>query len=169
MNLEIERRFLVTGAGWQEKAGNPKLFRQGYLSTSPDGFVLRMRICSKGQAWITIKSPVSPLVRKEFEYLVPLTDAEELWNLSSHRLTKKRYELDLDGGSWVVDCFQGDNSPLVLAEVELPSTDHPLLIPQWCSREVTDDLSFCNAALASDPIAEWPDRKRKEFGLEPQR
>jgi CYTH domain-containing protein len=156
MALEIERRFLVTHPGWRLVAGPPQALRQGYLSASPDGFTVRMRLRADRKAWLTLKAPAAGIARHEFEYDIPGTDAEELWALASHRVTKTRYSLQQGGGDWVVDCFEGSNSPLILAEVELEAPDSPLTIPDWCGVEITGDPRWSNAALAYKPFATWP-------------
>ncbi len=123
MALEIERRFLVRSDAWRSSAGPAQPLRQGYLAASADAVTVRMRLCGSDQAWLTLKAAADAvgLVRYEFEYPIPVADAEALWDLAPHRLDKVRYPLDCLGGDWVVDCFQGDNAPLVLAEVELAS------------------------------------------------
>ena len=93
-----------------------------------------MRLRGRDEAWLTLKAAADAvgLVRHEFEYPIPVADAEALWDLAPHRLEKVRYQLDCPGGDWVVDCFQGENAPLVLAEVELASAQVDLVIPPWC-------------------------------------
>ena len=156
MALEIERRFLVTGSGWRPVAGLPQQLRQGYLASSLEGFTVRMRLRADGRAWLTLKAPAAGIARHEFEYDIPATDAEELWTLAAHRVVKTRYSLQQEGGDWVVDCFEGSNSPLILAEVELDSPDSPLIVPDWCGVEITGDQRWSNAALAHQPLSTWP-------------
>ena len=107
MGLEIERRFLVTGDGWTSHAGPPQPLRQGYLASSAEGITVRMRLRGEDQAWLTLKASADPsgIARHEFEYGIPVSDAEDLWRLAPHRLEKIRYALDLPGGEWVVDCL----------------------------------------------------------------
>ena len=105
MALEIERRFLVSGEAWRAHAGCAQPLRQGYLAASAEGVTVRLRIKDNNQAWLTLKAPagVSGLVRHEFEYVIPVDDAEAMWKLAPHRLEKTRWLLDLPGGEWVVD------------------------------------------------------------------
>ena len=104
-------------------------------------------------------------MRHEFEYSIPVADAEALLELAPHRLDKTRYSLDCSDGEWVVDCFQGENAPLVLAEVELPSADVDLVIPSWCGEEITGQSGWSNAELAQQPVQSWPVQERRRFGL----
>ena len=100
MALEIERRFLVLSDAWRSSAGPSKPLRQGYLAASADGVTVRMRLCGSDQAWLTLKAAADAvgLVRHEFEYPIPVADAEALWDLAPHRLDKVRYALDCPGG-----------------------------------------------------------------------
>ena len=167
MALEIERRFLVMGDGWRSLAGPPQVLRQGYLASSADGVTVRVRLNGAGQAWLTLKAAADAdgLVRHEFEYPIPEEDAQGLWQLAPDRLEKTRFHLRLPGGEWIVDCFGGDNAPLVLAEVELPAVDANLSIPAWCGLEVTGESRWSNAVLAAKPIQSWTISDRGRYGL----
>ncbi|WP_413323824.1 CYTH domain-containing protein [Synechococcus sp. MIT S9503] len=166
MPLEIERRFLVTGSGWRVHAGEPQHLRQGYLASSEQGFTVRVRLRADGKAWLTLKTPAEGIARHEFEYELPSDESETLWSLVPHRLIKTRYALSFPGGDWVVDCFEADNAPLVLAEVELGNAEDPFERPEWCGLEVTGDGQLSNAALAHQPVSSWTRAMRLRHGLE---
>ena len=167
MALEIERRFLLTGEGWRSLAGEAQSIRQGYLAASANGVTVRIRLRGSEAAWLTLKAAVDAvgLVRHEFEYAIPVSDAESLWTLAPHRVEKTRFALSLAGGDWVVDQFAARNGPLLLAEVELPSAQTPVEIPSWCGREITGDGRWSNAALAQRPLQDWPREERQAFGF----
>ena len=82
MALEIERRFLVRSDAWRSSAGSAQPLRQGYLAASADGVTVRMRLRGSDQAWLTLKAAADAvgLVRHEFEYPIPVADAEALWD-----------------------------------------------------------------------------------------
>lgn len=166
MALEIERRFLVCSDAWRSSAGPGQALRQGYLAASAEGVTVRMRLRGMDEAWLTLKAAADAvgLVRHEFEYPIPVADAEALWDLAPHRLEKVRHQLDCPGGDWVVDCFQGENAPLVLAEVELASAQVDLVIPPWCGQEITGESRWSNAVLSQHPIQAWPLQDRCRFG-----
>lgn len=103
------------------------------------------------------------LSRLEFEYPIPPPDAESLLALSEAQLVKCRHGLDLAGGDWVLDVFEGANAPLVVAEVELEHPDQSVELPAWCVREVTDRRELSNAALAARPLAAWSESERQEL------
>ncbi len=165
MAIEIERRFLVQGKEWKEIAHNPQYLRQGYLATSREYWTIRIRILENKEAWITLKSPAEGISMNEFEYSIPLDDAESIWNLVTHKITKTRYQLNLNCGEWVIDCFQKDNSPLVIAEVELASSNEKIQIPNWCYQEITSNKKLSNAALALNPISTWSKGSRRAIDL----
>ena len=168
MAIEIERRFLVCSNAWQALASSSgQQLRQGYLAASAEGVTVRMRLRGADQAWLTLKAAADAigLVRHEFEYPIPVADAEALWSLAPHRLEKVRYLIDCPGGDWVVDCFEGSNAPLVLAEVELQSADDSLVIPPWCGKEVTGESRWSNAVLAQQPVQSWSMEERRHYGF----
>lgn len=103
------------------------------------------------------------LSRLEFEYAIPLTDAQALLALTERQLLKIRHGLDLPGGDWVLDVFEGANAPLVVAEVELEHPDQPVDLPAWCVRELTGRRELSNAALAARPLARWADAERQDL------
>jgi adenylate cyclase len=148
MGIEIERRFLVAGAAWREGVTRIRRLSQGYLARE-GGVTVRLRL-EDDTARLTIKGP-GGLVRPEFDYAVPPAEAREmLATLCAGRaLAKTRHDVPLGGLVWEVDVFEGALAGLVIAEVELPHPAHPLRIPAWAAREVTDDPRYANAALAS--------------------
>lgn len=148
MGIEIERRFLITDDRWRPAVTGTRRLRQGYLARE-DGVAVRLRI-DGGAARLTIKGR-GGLSRPEFEYALPLAEAEEmLATLCTGRsITKTRHLVPHGGLTWEVDVFEGPLAGLVIAEVELPSTDHPVGLPAWAGREITGDHRYANAALAS--------------------
>jgi len=152
MATEIERKFLVQGTQWRNEAGTR--IKQGYLNRDKARTV-RVRVRGD-QAFLTVKGLTQGASRAEFEYEIPLADAEELLKLSDGPLIEKtRYVVVHDGSKWEVDEFQGDNSDLVVAEIELQSKDEQFSRPPWLGREVTDDNRYYNSSLASHPYRDW--------------
>ncbi len=167
MALEIERRFLVHGEQWRPHVRGEHLIRQGYLASGSEGLTLRVRLARPPAgpvaAFLTLKLPVpgESVTREEYEYAIPAADAEALLERCDHRLGKTRFALDLPGGDWVLDVFEGANGPLVVAEVELERPDQPVAVPPWCAREITGHGELSNAALARCPLATWPEAERR--------
>ena len=155
MALEIERRFLVAGEEWKISASNSQHLRQGYLASSKEGWTVRVRILREQTAWLTLKAPAGGISRHEFEYLIPLADAESLWERAPYKLSKTRYPLNINGNDWVIDCFKARNYPLIIAEIELTSPEQHFERPTWCYQEITSSQKLSNAALAQTPISEW--------------
>ena len=151
MGIEIERKFLVCG---EFRAGTPTLLRQGYLCRDP-GRTVRIRLADN-QAWVTIKSLTNSLVRQEFEYAIPVADAEEMLLLCDGPLVEKyRWNIQHHGHLWEVDEFLGTNSGLIVAEIELQQSDETFHLPEWVGEEVSDDPRYHNSQLAIHPFQSW--------------
>lgn len=150
---EIERKFLVNPVLFQSH-GSRIIIKQGYLSVDPERIV---RIRRKGgKAWITIKGKMVQITRPEFEYPIPVEDAEELLKLSlNHPVEKIRHRLEIDGTVWEVDEFLGENKGLMVAEVELEYENQPFPRPVWLGEEVTYDRRYFNSELSQKPYCTW--------------
>jgi CYTH domain-containing protein len=130
---------------------------QGYLSTTPDSTV-RVRL-SGNDAWLTIKGRSTGATRLEFEYPVPVGDAQQLLALcQAGRIDKTRHKVPVGKHVWDVDVFHGDNDGLVVAEVELGDEGEDFVRPAWLGDEVTDDPRYFNSALSELPFSRWPGR-----------
>jgi CYTH domain-containing protein len=112
---------------------------------------VRIRILDEKTARLTMKIGRSTLTRDEFEYEIPVSDAEELLeNAIGIVIEKTRYRVPYEGFVWEVDVFGGAHRGLVIAEVEMQAeTDNPPL-PAWLGREVTGDFRYSNQALATE-------------------
>ena len=152
MGTEIERKFLVAADGWRQAPGTP--LRQGYLCNTPERSV---RIRTAGQdAWLTVKGATQGVTRAEFEYAIPIADAQALLALCGDGLVEKiRHRVDHAGKLWEVDEFQGANAGLVIAEIELNDPDEPFERPPWLGEEVSEDPRYYNASLARTPWSRW--------------
>lgn len=152
MAVEIERKFCVVGDAWRTDHGTR--YRQGYLSRDPERTV-RVRIADD-QAFLTIKGRTVGASRPEFEYPIPLTDAEQLLDLCDGPLIEKtRHRIRHHDMIWEVDEFTGDNTGLVIAEIELASEDQAFASPPWLGQEVTHDPRYYNANLSVNPYRNW--------------
>jgi adenylate cyclase len=153
MALEIERKFLVHGSPWKTLPQGA-LMRQGYLLASPHR-VVRVRI-EGAQAMLTIKGATQGIVRGEWEYLIPVGEAEELLKLCEQPLIEKyRYRIPFEGMLWELDVFIGDNAGLVVAEIELENETQSFQKPDWIAEEVTSDLRYLNSNLLRHPYSTW--------------
>lgn len=155
MTKEIERKFVVTGEAWRVSAANGMPYRQGYLTTGT-AVTVRVRVAGE-RGYLTIKGLHAGLSRAEFEYEIPLTDAEQMLThlCSTPPVEKVRYRVEHAGLIWEVDEFTGANAPLVLAEVELDSETQPVTLPDWVGQEVSTDRHYTNAYLAQQPYSTW--------------
>lgn len=155
MATEIERKFLVdenklSGLNFL----SAEKISQGYLSREP---TVRVRLTDK-RACLTIKSATDGITRLEFEYEIPPADAEQLLELCGHDVLKKiRRKIFYGGHLWEIDFFSGRHDGLIVAEVELKSADEVVELPDWVTREVSDDPRYFNSNLVKDNFV--PDRR----------
>lgn len=153
MNIEIERKFLLKNDNWREGAVGVH-YKQAYLNEKGDNTV-RVRIEGE-KAKLTIKGKSSNISRLEFEYDIPMEDAEALFTLAKTPIVEKyRYKIMYAGNCWEVDEFLGLNRGLVVAEIELESETQSFEKPNWIGMEVSGDKRYTNANLARKPYCEW--------------
>ena len=147
MALEIERKFLTSNEAWRNRAICVLELRDGLLLTQ-DGRKLRVRIAGQS-ASITFKSRRFGFTRGEFEYPVPLADAEEMLRneCQGRCIEKSRYVVPHHNVNWNVDVYAGIMSGIVLAEIELSAEDQQIVLPDWIGPEVTGLPEFSKTFL----------------------
>ena len=155
MASEIERKFLVNRKSWPVPDSPGVILRQGYLCVDPERTV-RVRIAgSKG--FLTLKGLTRGIERAEFEYEIPVSDAEKILDdlCVKPLLEKTRYVIPYGGLKWEVDVFRGENEGLVVAEVELTDRNAYVEAPPWVGSEVSDDPRYFNSNLSRHPYRSW--------------
>ncbi len=152
MATEIERKYLIKeDLLILPHKGNRIV--QGYL-WSEKAKSMRIRI-TKAKGFLTIKMGTTPLSRLEYEYEIPLKDAEELLSKCEKTIEKTRYIITHVGMNWEVDVFEGENKGLIIAELELESENQEFEKPLWLGMEVTEDTRYLNVNLLKKPISLW--------------
>jgi CYTH domain-containing protein len=158
MAIEIERKFLVRDDSWRSQVTRRQEITDGLIAIA-GGRKVRVRICDQ-RATLTVKSKTTGLADAEYEYEIPLADAEEMMAHHCLRagLAKTRYVVPHGGHTWQVDVYRGILAGVTLAEVELPTETAELVLPPWVGREVTGDPAYkkfnmVNARLGSAPKA----------------
>lgn len=174
MALEVEYKFLVTTDMYRvidqqlfpfKKA---ELF-QGYLTQANSHNAIRVRMdtatdstnTTKTVAGITIKGKGDGFARPEFEYDIPLEEAQQLLELCAGRvIDKTRYYYQTEHHVVEVDVFHGNLEGLIIAEIEVASIDTKLYLPDWLvgTKDVTTDYNYANASLATTSLLglnEW--------------
>lgn len=157
MGKEIERKYRVQSEAWRDQSQSKAKIQQGYLSTD-EARNVRIRI-EEDKAFVTIKGKPKGHTRSEYEYPIPIHDAKQIIdNLCLKPLiTKTRYKIPMGKLTWEVDEFSGENSPLILAELETPSQKPSSHKPDWVGDEVSDDPRYLNINLVDHPYSEWAD------------
>ncbi|PVX51904.1 adenylate cyclase [Balneicella halophila] len=154
MGIEIERKFLVKDDSFKKDASEKHLYQQGYIE-GPFMATVRVRII-EDTGYITIKSKSVNFTRYEYEYEIPLTDAQEmLTNLCGNKMEKYRHIVWFEGKRWEVDEFIGENKGLFVAELELKSEEEAFALPNWLGEEVTHDFRYRNSFISQNPFNTW--------------
>ncbi len=105
---------------------------------------------------MTVKGKSVGTKRLEFEYEVPLADAQAMLVLCKKPIIDKvRYEVAINDNVWEIDEFDGENSGLVVAEVELESENQKVILPEWIGEEVSHESKYFNSALIKNPFSKW--------------
>ena len=144
---EIERKYLVNVSKWNDlEKPDPIKIIQGYLMRKSD-LVVRLRL-KNNEAFLTLKGNQNGIIRDEFEYSIPPSDAQEMLEKFTDRFIEKdRYEIMVGNHLWEVDVFQGKLHGLVLAEIELKNENESFLHPEWIEKDVSTDADYFNAVL----------------------
>jgi len=154
MGKEVERKFLVSSAEWRGLVEADIRIRQFYLAAAP-GRTVRVRISDGVSAMLTLKFGSTARERDEFEYSIPLSEAEEMLAFAIGRVIEKtRHHVRHRGYLYEVDVFGGVLAGLVVAELETPEDVPGEMLPAWLGREVTGESRFYNASLALGGIPE---------------
>ena len=153
MAKEIERKFLVRSDEWRSHVASSAKLVQAYVTVNDDRNV-RVRLIDEMSAKLTIKVGTSTMVRDEFEYDIPLNDAEELASCAIGIVIEKtRHKVPVADKTFEIDVYDGFYSGLVVAEVELKSEDEHFERPDWLGDEVTADRRYSNMVLATTDLA----------------
>ncbi|WCM41432.1 CYTH domain-containing protein [Flavobacterium sp. CBA20B-1] len=156
--FEIERKFSVKSTTFLANAKKSYKITQGYLNSNENRTV-RVRI--KGdKGFITVKgiSSADGLKRFEWEKEIAVEEAEALLLLCEDFIIDKTRYIVLNGDAvFEVDVFEGLNTGLVIAEIELQTTDEHFEKPDWLGDELTGDKRFYNSYLSNHPFANWVD------------
>jgi adenylate cyclase len=151
MAIEIERKFLINSDLLRQSGdltcAKRYHIRQAYLSqgghSSVPANTVRVRIV-EAQAFLTIKGPATGITRAEFEYPIPVTDAEQLLTLcSGHVISKTRYLLPLAGHLWEVDEFHVLQQTAVAGTGGLPGP----ALPQLFAGAIGAGMTCCSLQI----------------------
>jgi len=184
-DFEFERKFYVDVLPAVAALDpRPVLIVQAYLFAA-DGYAVRIRL--QGAApdeldrssaelveamhlantdaigTMTAKGPAAGGTRYEAERELDPLVAGQIVARAEHVVVKVRYSAWLGEDGWIIDRFVGGNAPLLLAEVERNSPVVDLVIPAFCTTEVSEDDRFRNEYLAHRPFCTWADSYRDEL------
>jgi adenylate cyclase len=160
VTLGIRRTFLLSARtlfgkqGLQSMAwldGIPaKRYTHAFLSSDPQTSV-GVRIHENGATLIVASEPEGAM-NPRLEYEIPVAEAHHmLTQCKGPRLDRLSRRIRFEQHNWVIDEYLGDNRGLILAHVELMSSDEPFKSPLWLGREVTWDCAYREAHLLRHP------------------
>ncbi len=158
MATEIEHKFLIANDDWRNQAVDSRSITQGYLNAHADCSV-RVRI-SGNEANINIKSAALGIERSEFEFPIPLREAQAMLETfcGDKLVSKTRYHVPYADHTWEIDVFDGTNKGLIVAEIELDAVDEVFSRPDWLGREVSNERRYYNVNLIEHPYCNWSAR-----------
>ena len=161
MAIEIERKFLLRDDSWRAGVSHSETIAQGYLVGAQalrDGSAraaVRARIAGDN-AWLNIKAAVAGIERAEFEYAIPLADAQALLaTLCDGLLEKIRHHVYIGDALFEIDEFLGDNQGLIVAEIELSAVEATFPKPDWLGAEVSALTRYYNVNLIAHSYKHW--------------
>jgi len=153
--LEIERKFLLKRTPEGMFFDMRSDITQFYLPQDGDGYTVRIREAEQHgtrKYWLTKKKYISPTVNEEIEKQIDGAEFHYLKGKALTVLSKERYVHTLNGLSWEIDVFKGMS--LIIAEIELPSEDYKLEIPDVITdvliKEVSGIKEFYNQQLSEE-------------------
>lgn len=161
MAWEIERKFLVRCEQWRRLVRDSQRLIQGYLLLEQRSSI-RVRVAGE-RALLNIKGATLGVRRREYEYPIPLADAQEMLAelCQGVPIEKIRHYVPFGRHLWEIDEFFGANAGLIVAEIELTDPDEDFERPPWLGREVSDDPRFYNSRLVEHPYQSWSTEERR--------
>ena len=155
MPKEIERKFIVIDDSWKNYVVGKVKLKQAYIAKN-EICIVRVRTSAE-KAWLTVKGRQTGFTRSEFEYHIPVADAEEMMGEFSpdKQIVKTRFFINYHGDEWIIDVFEKNNAGLILAEIELENEKQTFDLPPWVGKEVSSDFKYTNSSLAEYPYNKW--------------
>lgn len=151
-NVEIERKYLLHRMPKLPKDAIRTDLAQGYLPGARlQERVRRVRRRGEPARYYRTVKLGSGISRIEVEEECDEAIFRRLWPLTKGRRVRKlRYRVADGDLTWEIDRFR--DRDLVLAEIELPSEDHQVTLPDWLRdhvvRDVTGEREYVNVNLA---------------------
>lgn len=155
MATETEHKYLIKQDLWKQIVPDKSAdLKQAYLITDPNKTIRIRTMGNKG--YLTIKGKSIGSSRPEFEYEIPIADANELIDkFTSNLIEKTRHYVTHDNKIWEVDEFKGLNKGLFVAEIELLNEHEKYSLPLWVDKNITNDQKYANANLTLRPFNTW--------------
>ncbi len=176
MAKEIERQFVVNDEHPEWKRIVDTLPKKRLIQTTihrGDGNKLRVRLIDdlkngKKSALFAFKVQkksrrTEPNVREEYEWEVPYRVA--MYIMIGHiEVRKLRHEYThTDGKIWEIDMYEGANTGIVIADLELATMHEKYEIPEWIGQETTKNKKITNNSFSLHPYMNWTEKEKDLF------
>ena len=150
---------LLKSAAWRAKATRVERLTQGYIAGGERASV-RVRVAGEYAA-INIKSGGLVASRLEYEYRIPVEQANELLDLCVPPLIEKtRHFVPFGGFEWEIDEFHGANAGLIVAELELDHEDQRFPVAELGRHGSDASRTLLQCASRETPVRDWTDSER---------
>ncbi|MEO1046491.1 MAG: hypothetical protein AAFX04_13710 [Pseudomonadota bacterium] len=158
-HIERERRWRVDPANRPDLTERPYTLIEDRYITNTRLRLRRMTDSNSGETAHKLTKKYlcdDPLARPIVTSYLSEQEYALLTTLPAFPLTKKRYQVDVDGIIWSLDCFAGALAGLELAEIEWPDDAglRQLMPPAWATEEVSENPLYQGGALAEFGLAE---------------
>ena len=154
-DFEYTRRFFCRAMPTELDDGdNPTLIVQSYY-VHEGGYALRVRLKTR-----SVRLDMS---RYEASRDIDARIAGELIRRGGEVTIKNRFSDWIDEDGWNIDVFGGANAPLIIAEAQRIGPVTNLVIPKFCTTEITDPPRFSNEGLAAKPYSLWQSEFEREL------
>ena len=162
MAIEIEHKYLLKNNKWRKEVRKRVFIRDGLIFTKNSG-KMRVRVFSD-KGYITIKTKKILNYRDEYEYEIPVNDANKIIDLNSDGriIEKYRNYIQIGKNCWEIDEYTGLLEGIIIAEIELQDVNENFQKPDWVGQEVTNDERFRVINMIDQKITQnWEQAKIK--------
>ena len=103
----------------------------------------RVRIIDDNEAWVAYKVKIDRTTKSEYEYQIPIQDANHMYQSTDVKLEKTRYRTTFEGNKVDIDVYpDGRTSAEIEYEIELVN------LPDYCGEEITGNKEWSNLNIA---------------------
>lgn len=137
--IERERKFKLR---YLPEGLTPIHIKQAYLMFDKKK-QFRVRIIDGRKAFIAYKVKIDKTTKSEYEYEIPIRDANHLYQSTNIKLEKTRYKTTFEGNVVDIDVYPDGRTSV---EIEFETT--LVSLPDYCGEEITGNKEWSNLNIA---------------------